>query len=101
MPLQTRTDVKGLSKYFLADGATNEKLRLHISEVGPGQRSHPPHTHEGQEIFYILQGQGEVEVADETFQVNEGEALQVDCQIPHGIKNAGSGNMRYAVIIAK
>lgn len=101
MPITTRTDVKGLSHYFLAQGADNDQLRLHISEVGPGQRSHPPHTHEGQEIFYILQGQGEVEVAEEVFQVQEGEALQVDCQIPHGIKNAGNGNMRYAVIIAK
>lgn len=101
MPIQTRTDVKGLAKYLLADGADNERLRLHISEVGPGQRSHPPHTHDGQEIFFVMQGQGEVEVADEVFQVNEGEALHVDCQIPHGIKNAGTGNMRYAVIIAK
>ncbi|MBT3601787.1 MAG: cupin domain-containing protein [Candidatus Latescibacteria bacterium] len=101
MPVQIRTDVKGISRYLLADGASNEHLRLHISEVGPGERSHPPHTHDGHEIFYILQGQGEVEVADEVFQVNEGEALQVDCQALHGIKNAGQGNMRYAVIIAK
>lgn len=101
MPVQTRTDVKGLSQYFLAEGADNEKLRLHVSEVGPGQRSHPPHTHDGQEIFFVLQGHGEVEVADEVYQVNAGEAMQVDCQIPHGIKNAGEGNMRYAVIIAK
>ncbi|MDA0711105.1 MAG: cupin domain-containing protein [bacterium] len=101
MPVHTRTDVKGISHYFLADGADKERLRLHISEVGPQARSHPPHTHEGQEIFYVLLGQGEVEVADEVFRVNEGEAMQVDCQIPHGIRNAGDGPMRYAVIISK
>jgi len=48
-----------------------------------------------------MQGKAAGKVADEIFEVAQGEALQVDCQISHSIKNAGEGNMRYALIIAK
>ena len=100
MPVDVRTDIKGLARYLLTSGADREKLRLHVSEVGPGKSSHPPHQHEGQEIFYVLDGEAEVLVGDEKHRVNGGEALQVDCQILHGISNAGNGPLRYAVIIA-
>ncbi len=101
MPFKTRTDVKGLHRFIYAEGADPEHLRLHVSEVGPGQSSHPPHQHEGHEIFFVLEGDGEVLVGDESHRVSKGEALQVHCPILHGIKNVGSTSLRYAVIIAK
>ena len=56
MEKEIRSDVKGIDRFIFETGADQEQLHLHISEVGPGQRAHPPHTHEGQEIFTCFLG---------------------------------------------
>ena len=99
--METREDVKGIGRFLFAQGADDDKLHLHVSEVGPGTRAHPPHSHEGQEIFYVLNGQGEVLVGEETHILEAGEAIQVECRVEHGIRNIGDSSMRYAVIIAR
>ncbi|MAG84672.1 hypothetical protein CMK10_10985, partial [Candidatus Poribacteria bacterium] len=63
--------------------------------------AHPPHQHEGQEIFFVLEGKAEVVFGESTHQLNGGEAVHVNCEILHGIRNIGSTPLRYAVIIAK
>ena len=100
MAAHVLTDVKGVARYLLAEGTDNDRLHLHVSEVGRGKRSHPPHEHDGREIFYVLDGTAEVEVGADRHVLSAGEALQVDCRVPHGIRNAGEGGLRYAVIIA-
>ena len=96
-----RTDIKGIDRFIFGNGANREKLHLHISEVGPGQRAHPPHTHDGQEIFYVFSGEGEVLFGEQTHRVSDNEAVHVDCQVLHGIRNVGEKPLRYAVIIAR
>lgn len=99
--ISERADIKGIGKFLFADGTNNNKLHMHISEVGPGTRAHPPHHHEGQEIFYVLSGQGEVLIGEDRRIIASGEAIQVDCRVEHGITNVGDTDMRYAVIIAR
>lgn len=99
--MQERQDIKGISRFLFAEGADDDKLHLHVSEVDPGTRAHPPHTHAGQEIFYLLSGRGEVLVGEETRILESGDAIQVECTVEHGIRNAGDSSMRYAVIIAR
>jgi mannose-6-phosphate isomerase-like protein (cupin superfamily) len=92
--------VKGIARY-LHDADLGEKdLRLHISEVGPGQRSHPPHQHGGFEAFYILEGQGTVEIDGESFVLNANETAVFDPHKLHGLRNSGSGPLRYIVLRA-
>ena len=45
---------KGISRYFLDADVEGEPLRVHISEVDAGERSHPPHRHGGYEAFYMI-----------------------------------------------
>ncbi len=101
MKREIRSDVKGIDRFIFETGADREQLHLHISEVGPGQRAHPPHTHDGQEIFYVFSGDGEVLFGAERHHIKNNEAVQVDCQVLHGIRNVGETPLRYAVIIAK
>ncbi|MCZ6635377.1 MAG: cupin domain-containing protein [bacterium] len=101
MSTEIKSDIKGFERFLFTEGADPNKLHLHVSEIGPGTRSHPPHQHEGQEIFFVLEGEGEVMFGESTHQVNGGEAVHVNCEILHGIQNVGSGPLRYAVIIAK
>ena len=101
MEKEIRSDVKGIDRFIFEAGSDREQLHLHISEVGPGQRAHPPHTHDGQEIFYVFSGEGEVLFGEETHRVRDNEAVHVDCQVLHGIRNVGETPLRYAIIIAK
>lgn len=101
MAVETRTDIKGIPRFLFTEGTDAARLHLHISEVGPGQRAHPPHRHEGCEIFYVIEGKGEVLYGGETHPVNTGEAMHLECSILHGIENVGDAPMHYAVIIRK
>ena len=96
-----RADIKGIDKFIFEGGLDDNKLHLHISQVDPGTRAHPPHTHDGQEIFYVFEGSGEVAVGEQVHQLSDNQAILVDCQVEHGIRNVGTTPLRYAVIIAR
>ena len=101
MAEKIRTDIKGIDRFVFEGGLDRSRLSLHISEVGPGERAHPPHTHDGEEIFYVFSGEGEVLFGEQTHIVKNNEAVHVDCTVLHGITNVGKTPLRYAVIIAK
>jgi len=92
---------KGLTKLLTVPGLVPDKLTIHVSEVEPGSRSHPPHTHPGIEAFYVLEGQVTVEVEGELQPLGANESMVIDPTRPHGIFNSGSTRTRYMVIIVK
>ena len=93
--------MKGIAKFLVAEDIDPQKLRFHISVTEPGTRSHPPHTHEGIEAFYILAGNAAVEVDGETHPVSTNEAIVIDPSRPHGLVNIGSTELRYLVILVR
>jgi transcriptional regulator with XRE-family HTH domain len=47
-------------------------------------------THEGYEYGYVISGEVEVTIGDETFTLHAGESLGFDSSIPHSLKNTGT-----------
>jgi (S)-ureidoglycine aminohydrolase len=92
---------KGLARLLADVDLPPERLRIHISEVGPGERSHPPHQHPGVEAFYMLAGEGTLEIGADRQRIAAGEAIVFDPTKLHGLLNSGDVPMRYIVIIAK
>jgi (S)-ureidoglycine aminohydrolase len=92
---------KGLARFLADADLPSDRLRIHISEVGPGERSHPPHQHPGVEAFYMFEGQGTLEIADERCLISAGEGIVFDPTKLHGLVNTGTAPMRYMVIIAR
>ena len=97
----SEVNARGLTRYLVADSLDPQQLRIHITEVGPGSRSHGAHAHAGVEVFYVLEGQATVEVEDEFYTLGPNEALALDASRPHGIFNASSAPIRYIVIISQ
>lgn len=93
--------VKGVARFLLDNDLEGEPIHLHISEVAAGQRSHPPHQHGGYEAFYMLEGEGTVEIEADRFVLNANEAMVIDPQKMHGIANYSAKPIRYMVIIIK
>ena len=90
---------KGISRYLLDADVEGEPLRVHISEVDAGQRSHPPHRHGGYEAFYMIEGEGTLEIDDERHLLCANEAVVFDPRKLHGLVNTSDAPMRYMVII--
>ena len=93
--------VKGIERVLLAETLSPDRLHLHISEVGPGARPHAPHVHSGVEAVYVLEGECTLETGGQAYTIKANEAIIVDATLEHGLVNAGSGPMRYLVIITK
>jgi quercetin dioxygenase-like cupin family protein len=93
--------VKGVDKLLLAEGIDPERLHIHITEIEAGTRAHPPHIHEGVEAFYVLEGEGTMEVESETYPLHANEAIVLNPGVIHGLVNTGTAKMRYMVITTK
>jgi quercetin dioxygenase-like cupin family protein len=93
--------VKGIARCLLDADLEGEPIHVHISELDPGTRSHPPHRHGGYEAFYMLEGEGTVEIEGETFLLRTNEVMVIDPQKLHGLFNASNGHIRYMVILTK
>lgn len=91
--------VKGLSRHLLDTDLPGEPLHIHISEVGANSQAHPPHQHEGYEAFYMLEGEGTLQIEDETYILSAKESAVFDPRKLHGLRNDSDKPMSYMVII--
>ena len=98
---ETRHRKEGFIKIYVDEKIGARKLRMHLSVLGPYKRPHKPHRHEGEEIFFILEGEGEVKIEDEEFKVGPMTAIYIPSNLLHGIENAGEKVLKYLVIVAK
>jgi uncharacterized cupin superfamily protein len=77
-------------------------LGYNITVVAPGKRAVPLHNHHGnEEMFYILQGSGELRVGDERYSIRAGDFIASPPGGPetaHQIINTGSDEMRYLAV---
>jgi len=92
--------VKGITRYLLDEDLGGEPLHVHISTVAAGERAHPPHRHGGLEAFYMLEGEGTLELDDERYLLRTNEATVIDPHKLHGLVNHSTEPMRYMVILA-
>lgn len=92
---------KGISRYLWDTDLKSVPLRMHISEVEAGSRAHPPHKHGGYEGFYMLEGEGILEIEDETYILRTNESALFDPRKLHGLRNDSEQPMRYLVILYK
>jgi len=78
---------------FLADGQT-----VKMSVVAPNQATHPPHKHDGDEIFFILEGTAQFFMNGKTTTAGAYSTFYCPVGSEHGISNAGSTVLKYLVI---
>jgi quercetin dioxygenase-like cupin family protein/DNA-binding XRE family transcriptional regulator len=58
-----------------------------------------PHTHEGAEVIYLIEGQLEVSHAGDTHVLDEGDAIHFDASAPHSYRRTSSGSCRGVVVV--
>lgn len=81
-----------VDKDFL-DGRT-----LKMSVVAPMKATHPPHSHEEDEFFFVLEGTAEFYLDGETRTAGPYASFYCPPYSLHGIKNVGETELKYLVI---
>ena len=82
-----------------------KKLGYNLTAVPPGKRAYPFHSHRVQEeMFYVIEGTGEVRIGSETFPIRAGDILACPTGGPetaHQIVNTGKTELRYLAVSTK
>ncbi|MBI2419159.1 MAG: cupin domain-containing protein [Ignavibacteriales bacterium] len=81
-----------VAKDFL-DGRT-----LKLSCINPGLASHPPHQHDEDEFFFVIEGEAEFFLNGARRVVGPMTSLYCPPNSEHGIRNAGTSQLKYLVI---
>jgi len=81
------------------------KLGYNITAVPPGKRAFPLHNHRvNEEMFFILEGTGELRFGQETYPVRPGDVIACPPggqDKAHQIVNTGDTEMRYLAVSTK
>lgn len=87
--------------FFWADDFLSNILWFNDNLVQPGVAIEA-HEHEDiKEVYYVLQGQGEMRIGDEERPVSEGDAIYLPPRKTHTLKNTGTYPLRFVCIGAK
>jgi len=78
---------------FLPDGLT-----VKMSVAGPNQATHAPHHHEGDEIFFVLEGTARFHLNGKTSTGEAYSSFYCPAGSEHGISNAGKDTLKYLMI---
>jgi uncharacterized cupin superfamily protein len=78
------------------------KLGYNLTAVPPGKRAYPFHNHRrNEEMFYVIEGSGEVRIGKETFPVRTGDIIACPPggqEAAHQIINTGASELRYLAV---
>lgn len=79
-----------------------EKLGYNVTVVPPGKRAFPFHSHlANEEMFFILDGRGEVRIGGETHPIRRGDIIACPAggrDTAHQIVNTGDVDLRYLAV---
>jgi transcriptional regulator with XRE-family HTH domain len=71
------------------------RLQINLTIIEPGFSAEQAHKHDSdEECVIVLEGQATIGVADEEFELGEGDALLLDPRLPHTFANPGPGHAR-------
>lgn len=74
------------------------ELEMHVTTLNEGMKSHDQHIHADEEIILVLKGQVEELIDDKPYKAEAGSLIFLNSNIPHGIRNIGSGPCSYFAI---
>ena len=79
-----------------------KKLGYNVTAVPPGKRAYPFHNHrQNEEMFYVLEGRGEVRIGAEKFPIRAGDFVACPPGGPeaaHQIVNTGTAELKYLAV---
>jgi len=78
---------------------TNGRYAL-IDMMIPAGGGPPPHRHDFEEMFHVLEGEVDVTIRGQTSKANTGEAVNVPALAPHSFRNPTDQTVRLLCLVA-
>lgn len=98
--MQPHPKFEGVKIGYVSTRERHPELSIIILEVDPGIQI-PIHTHEREiDSIFVLQGEGEMFLNNEWFQVKKGDIIVVGTNELHGLKSKGNIPLKTYVIHA-
>ena len=72
----------------------SEKLAVTLVEMKPDGFQHL-HAHEQEQMYYILEGHGIMQVGEEESEVSTGDCIFFSSHTKHGLRNTGGSVLKY------
>ena len=99
-----RINIKDVRPFITSDSSQIRELLAHRNSVirnqslaeariKPGASTIRHHHKKTEEIYYITQGKGRMELGKKRFEVKAGDAIAVPPKMPHKIINKGRGDL--------
>jgi len=87
---------EGIHSYLLASPRTcnARQLTATLVEIDP-EGFQRLHRHQPEQLYFILQGTGQMTVGDETREVHSGDCIFIPANAEHGLKNTGAKTLIY------
>lgn len=85
-------------QYWFADKDFINGRTLKLSAVAPGTATHKPHIHKEDEFFFVLEGEAMFYLGTDSVIVKPYASLYCPKNVYHGIRNAGSTELKYLVV---
>jgi mannose-6-phosphate isomerase-like protein (cupin superfamily) len=84
----------------IVDGKTIDgcKFSVHESALSPNNEPHPPHHHNGEEMFLMIDGTLEVTINGKASRITKGSMAFIGSGDQHGIRSVGEIPAKYFVI---
>lgn len=90
---------------FIGPRVGAQKLGYNITAVPPGKSAFPLHNHHvNEEMFFILQGSGEIQIGDDTYPIRTGDFIACPPggkERAHKMLNTGTEELRYLAVSTK
>jgi uncharacterized cupin superfamily protein len=90
---------------FIGTRIGARKLGYNLTAVPPGKRAFPLHNHHvNEEMFFILQGSGELRMGDAVHPIRTGDVIACPPggkDVAHQIVNTGTEELRYLAVSTK
>jgi quercetin dioxygenase-like cupin family protein len=83
----------------LGSGAGAKAAGASLLEVDPGCRL-PRHTDSAEEVIVVIAGEADITVGEDRTTAAAGEMALVPECVPHEVRNAGDGVLRFAAVYA-
>ena len=87
---------------FIGPRVGAQRLGYNITAVPPGKSAFPAHNHHAnEEMFFVLQGSGEVRIGEETYPIRVGDVVACPPggkEKAHKITNTGTEELRYLAV---
>lgn len=95
----TRGAKFGYEYESLAPHKRDRHMEPFLMTLAPSETEDERSTHEGQEFIFILEGKMEVRLEDETYILEEGDAIYYDSTVPHLAKCYGREPARILAVL--